>query len=203
MTDTDAGETYRALGTKQIAAGEARTVLIRRRYDAAVEDVWAACTEPGRLDRWFLPVTGDLRVGGTFSLRDNAHGEILRCEPPRLLTVTWVYGDRAVDEVELRLQAGEDGDTVLELEHASVSRLVELDGRWVDPVLNDAATGIWGQGTGWELPLVYGLPRYLAREVPDVPATEWFEMTPEVLAFADRCGAAWDAVVRSAGDGTR
>jgi uncharacterized protein YndB with AHSA1/START domain len=203
MTDTDAGETYRALGTKQIAAGEARTVLVRRRYDAAIEDVWAACTEPGRLDRWFLPVTGDLRVGGTFSLRDNAHGEILRCEPPRLLTVTWVYGDRAVDEVELRLQAGEDGDTVLELEHASVSRLVELDGRWVDPVLNDAATGIWGQGTGWELPLVYGLPRYLAGEVPDVPATEWFEMTPEVLAFADRCGAAWDAVVRSAGDGTR
>ncbi|HEV7826247.1 MAG TPA: SRPBCC family protein [Mycobacteriales bacterium] len=201
MTDTGAGETYRAVGTKHIAAGEARTLLIRRRYDAPIEDVWAACTEPGRLDRWFLPVTGDLRVGGTFRLQDNADGEILRCEPPRLLTVTWVFGDREVDEVELRLSA-DGGDTVLELEHASVSRLVELDGRWVDPVLNDAATGIWGQGTGWELPLVHGLPKYLAGEVPDAPAAEWFEVSPEVLALADRCGAAWAAVVRTTGGDT-
>ena len=59
--------------------------MLRRRYDAAIEDVWDAVTDPDRLKRWFLPISGDLRVGGTFQLEGNAGGEILSCEPPRLL----------------------------------------------------------------------------------------------------------------------
>ena len=38
--------TGRAVGHRTIAAGEARTAVIRRWYDAAPDDVWAACTEP-------------------------------------------------------------------------------------------------------------------------------------------------------------
>jgi uncharacterized protein YndB with AHSA1/START domain len=192
MTDdtTALGDTHREI----TGPDDARTLLIRRRYDAAIDDVWDACTDPARLDRWFLPVTGDLRPGGSFSLQDNAHGDILRCEPPRLLRVSWVYGDFPPSRVELRL-AGDGGETVLELEHASISREVEIAGRAVDPVLNDAATGIWGIGTGWELPLTFGLEQYLRGDLPDRPAVEWFEITPEVLAFADRAGEAWAAVV--------
>jgi hypothetical protein len=74
--------THREIGRRRIASGEeVRTVLIRRRYDAPIQDVWEACTDPERLSRWFLPVTGDLRVGGRFSLQGNAGGEILRCDP--------------------------------------------------------------------------------------------------------------------------
>jgi hypothetical protein len=87
--------------------------------------------------------TGDLRVGSRFSFEGNAGGEILRCEPPRRLTVTWVYGEPPGSQVELRLTPGEAGDTVLELEHFPVAEQVELDGRLVDPVLNDPETGIW------------------------------------------------------------
>src|SRR3712207_1955335 len=72
-----------------------------RRYDAPIEDLWDACTDPDRISRWFIKPTGDPRPGGTFSLEDNASGEILHCEPPRLLTVTWCYPGRPVDEVEL------------------------------------------------------------------------------------------------------
>ena len=54
-----------------------RHVLLRRRYDAAVEDIWDAFTDPDRMKRWFLPVTGDLRVGGCFQLEGNAGGDIL------------------------------------------------------------------------------------------------------------------------------
>jgi hypothetical protein len=97
--------THREIGRRRMAAGEARTVLIRRRYHAPIQDVWEACTDPERLNRWFLPVSGDLRAGGRFRLEGNAGGEVLRCEPPRLLTVTWVYGDLPADEVELRLSA--------------------------------------------------------------------------------------------------
>jgi uncharacterized protein YndB with AHSA1/START domain len=76
------GETHRKVRRKTIAAGDARTALIRRRYHAPIDDVWDACTSPDRINRWLMPVTGDLRVGGTFSLEGNASGEILRCEPP-------------------------------------------------------------------------------------------------------------------------
>jgi uncharacterized protein YndB with AHSA1/START domain len=54
--------------------------------------VWDACTDPDRLNRGFLDVTGDLRLGGSYQLEGNAHGEILRCSPPRLLAVSWIYG---------------------------------------------------------------------------------------------------------------
>ena len=60
-----------------------KKLLIRRPYEAAHEDVWDALTDPDRIVRWFLPVTGDLRPGGRFCLEGNASGDIVRCEPHR------------------------------------------------------------------------------------------------------------------------
>ena len=188
-------DTQREIGRRRIAAGEARTAIIRRWYDAEVEEVWDACTRPERIARWFLPVAGELRLGGTFHLRGNASGRVLRCEPPRLLRVSWAYGERPTDEVELRLSTGAGDGTLLELEHASVSRLVEVDGRMVDPFLNDLKTGLWGAGIGWELPLAYRLTRELRGELAGTPAEE---PTPEERAIADRLGRAWVAVVAAA-----
>ena len=65
----------RTVGRRTIGAGEARTATLRRHYAAPPEDVWAACTEPDRLNRWFLQVTGDLHEGGRFAL------EGLRLDP--------------------------------------------------------------------------------------------------------------------------
>jgi uncharacterized protein YndB with AHSA1/START domain len=191
MTDkaSSLAETSREVGRRRIGAGEARTALIRRRYDAEIEDLWEACTTPERLNRWFLPVSGDLRVGGRFSLQGNASGEILRCEPPRLLKLTWAYGDRPVDEVELRLSPVEGGATVLEIEHATVSKLVEWEGQMLDVIP--------GVGVGWELPLTLGLPRYLRDELPDAPAVEWYQPGPEEERLMDQSGQAWAALVRA------
>lgn len=36
-----------------------------------------------------MPVSGELRVGGAFQLEGNAGGEILACEPPNLVRLTW------------------------------------------------------------------------------------------------------------------
>jgi uncharacterized protein YndB with AHSA1/START domain len=189
MTDSGGSlpDTDREVGRRRIAAGEARTAVIRRSYDAPIEDVWDACTDPDRLNRWFLQVSGDLRVGGTFELSANASGEILRCEPPRLLRVTWAYGDRPVDEVELRLTPGEDGQTVLEIEHATVSELVPWEGELVDVIP--------GVGSGWELPLTYALTRYLRGELPDTPATEWYEPSAEDAELVNRSVEAWTALL--------
>jgi uncharacterized protein YndB with AHSA1/START domain len=199
---------------REVRAGQGgtRVVLLRRRYDAAIDDVWDAITDPDRLKRWFLPVSGDLRVGGRFQLEGNAGGEILRCQPPLLLAITWVYGDAPGSEVELRLAPAGDPDeaesvpagdpggaTDLVLQHTVPSGPVELDGRRLDPVLNDAVTGIWGLGTGWEMGLV-GLDAYLRGEMPGGVAAEAIdEDAPDVQALADRMGAAWAAVVAASG----
>ena len=53
---------HRSVGTRPLAAGEARTVTISQTYDAPIDDVWDACTNPERIPRWFLPVSGDLRL---------------------------------------------------------------------------------------------------------------------------------------------
>jgi uncharacterized protein YndB with AHSA1/START domain len=185
--DSTPTDTFREVGRRRIGAGEARTAVLRRTYDAPIEDVWAACTQPERLSRWFLGVTGDLRPGGRFSLDGNAGGEIVGCEPPRRLHLTWVYGDRPVDEVWLRLAGTPEGGTALEIEHATVSTEVEWAGRMLDVIP--------GVGSGWELPLAWALPAYLRGGLPDAPASEWYEPTPEHMTFAERSAEAWAALL--------
>jgi hypothetical protein len=56
MTDVDRTAdslpgTHREIGSRRIAAGEAQTIVIRRRCGAPIEDVWDACTNPDRLSR--------------------------------------------------------------------------------------------------------------------------------------------------------
>jgi Activator of Hsp90 ATPase homolog 1-like protein len=81
-------------------AGERVCVRMRRSYDTPIQDVWEAVTQPDRIGRWLLPISDDLRVGGSFHLEGNAGGQILTCEPPRLLRTT--FGDPN-SIVELRL----------------------------------------------------------------------------------------------------
>lgn len=95
---------HRRVGTRQVEAGEARTVLLRRTYDAEIADVWDAVTSPERIARWFMPVSGELKVGGRYQLEGNAGGEILECVEPERLRVSWLYGpDPGFSEVEVRL----------------------------------------------------------------------------------------------------
>jgi uncharacterized protein YndB with AHSA1/START domain len=42
----------RRVGARVLEAGEARTVVVSRIYDAEIEDVWDACTSPERIPRW-------------------------------------------------------------------------------------------------------------------------------------------------------
>ena len=85
----------RETGARRVDGADTRTIVIRRRYDAPIDDVWDAITDPGRIARWFLPVSGDLRLGGSYQIEGNAGGEIVRCEPPHLLAVTWFFGPKA------------------------------------------------------------------------------------------------------------
>lgn len=180
--------THRGIGKLPVATGEGRSLLLRRSYGAPIEDVWNACTDPDRISRWLTPIEGDLRPGGTYQLKDNAGGEILRCEEPRLIKVTWIFGEGMPTEVEVRFAPDGDGGTVLELEHASPAEIVDELVRTYGP---GHTIGI---GCGWDLALL-GLDLFL-RGVKFDPAT--WEETPEAKEFATRSCHAWGPAIQAA-----
>jgi uncharacterized protein YndB with AHSA1/START domain len=175
---------HREVTRRQGPDGEEVNVRIRRTYDAAVEDVWDALTDPDRTKRWFLPVSGDLRVGGSFQLEGNAGGEILRCEPPRLLRVTW-GGPRSL--VELRLSPVGADHTTLELDHTVPIEMAQN------------AAGSLYVGPGWDGVFV-GLDMHLrGEEIGDPVAVA---NSPEGQQMCARSLDAWVAVVRESGTAT-
>ena len=114
----------REVGSGRLAAGEARTVRLRRTYDAPIDDVWDALTNPERIGRWFLPISGDYRVGGRYQFEGNAGGEIVACERPNRLRVTWVFGEMA-DAASVRARGAAHARaattaTTFELEHTAI-----------------------------------------------------------------------------------
>jgi uncharacterized protein YndB with AHSA1/START domain len=180
--------THREIGDHAVSTGEGRSLLLRRTYDASIEDVWSACSDPDRISRWLAPVDGDLRVGGKFQLKNNAGGEILRCEEPRLIKVTWALGEGMITEVEVRLAPDAAGGTVLELEHASPAEIVdEMVGLY-------GPGGTIGIGGGWDLALL-GLDLFL--HGTDLDPETW-EDAPDVKEFATRSCHAWGRAVQAA-----
>jgi len=180
---------HRAVAAGNGRSGHAHVVRLRRRYDAAVDEVWDACTNPERIARWFLPVSGDLRAGGRYQLEGNAGGEILRCEPPRLLRLTWVFGDGPASQVEVRLSPGGQQDpvvehTVLELEHA----LADTP-QW-------AEFGPGAVGVGWD-GMLLGLGRFLTGE-PAGDRAAW-PGSPEGREFYIQSSRAWGAAFEASG----
>jgi uncharacterized protein YndB with AHSA1/START domain len=139
----------RQVGNRVLEAGEARVVTISQTYDADLDDVWDACTNPERISRWFLPVSGDLRVGGRYQLEGNAGGTIERCEPPNSFAATWEYGGE-VSWIEVRLTNEAEGGTRLEVDHIAP--------------LDDARWGEFGPGAvgvGWDM-ILMGLAIHLS-----------------------------------------
>jgi uncharacterized protein YndB with AHSA1/START domain len=118
-----------------LEAGEARTVTISQTYTAAIEDVWDACTNAERIARWFLPVSGDLQLGGHYQLQGNAGGTIERCDPPKSFFATWEFGGQ-VSWIEVRLTPEAADETRLEIEHITRAG----DERWAQ--FGPAAVGV-------------------------------------------------------------
>ncbi|MBX6358163.1 MAG: polyketide cyclase, partial [Micromonosporaceae bacterium] len=47
----EVGSVHREVRDGRVPAGEGKTVLIRRTYPSAVEDMWDAITDPERISR--------------------------------------------------------------------------------------------------------------------------------------------------------
>jgi uncharacterized protein YndB with AHSA1/START domain len=179
----------RRVGRRTLEAGEAHTVTISQTYDVGIEDLWDACTNPERIPRWFLPVTGELRVGGRYQLQGNAGGTIERCDPPRSFGATWEFGGN-VTWIEVRLEPAAESSTRLEIEHIA---LVGGD-HW-------AQFGPGAVGIGWDLALV-GLATHLSSRKPVDRADggAWLA-SEEGRKFVSRSSDGWrDADVAAGAD---
>ena len=162
----------------------ARVVVAGRSFPAPVTDVWDAITNPERIPRWFLPISGDLRLGGRYQLEGNAEGEITACEPPHHLALTWEFGGE-VTWVDVRLAEEPGGGTRLRLEHGAHAD----DERW-------AEFGPGAVGVGWDLGLL-GLDQHLSTG-GSVEGGTWMS-TPEGKAFMRGSSDGWGQASIAAG----
>jgi hypothetical protein len=138
-------------------------------------------TSRERIPRWFLPVEGDLRVGGRYQLKGNAGGTITRCEPPRALDLTWEFGG-GMSWVTVRLEA-EGKRAQLTLEH--IVHASDVDEHW-------KRFGPGAVGVGWDLALV-GLGKHLESGgiAVDHEAAHAWMMSDEGKGFMRASARAW------------
>ncbi|MGH9159625.1 MAG: SRPBCC family protein, partial [Vicinamibacteraceae bacterium] len=161
-------------------------VIAARTYDTTVEDTWDALTSAERIPRWFLPISGDLRLGGRYQLKGNAGGEITACKPPRHLAVTWEYGG-SLSWVTVELAGDTSGRTRLQLEH-----VVPVGDHWEQ-------FGPGAPGVGWDLAIM-GLGQHLATGavVNADEAAAWFA-SDEGRAFMRESSDDWCRAAIAAG----
>jgi uncharacterized protein YndB with AHSA1/START domain len=179
--------------TRRIQTVEVGDVLsyvqtLAQTYPSPIKDVWDAVTSSERIPRWFLPISGDLRLGGNYQFEGNAGGEIQRCDPPKDgragYTVTWGMGQGEPTILHIRLIEVDAASTRLELENiAAVANVPE--GMWEQ--FGPSATGM-----GWDSGLL-GLSLHFgggADGISPEEAAAWV-MTDEGKLFMRRSADAW------------
>ncbi|WP_432896591.1 SRPBCC family protein [Micromonospora matsumotoense] len=187
----------RTVGSRTLEAGEARVLTISQTYRATLEDLWDACTTIDRIPRWFLPISGDLRLHGRYQFEGNAGGVVERCDPPKSFAATWEMGDE-VSWIEVHLTPESDERTRFTLEHVAHVD----DQRWTE-------YGPGAVGVGWDSGLL-GLASHLDADgggiTPDQAAT-WIgsedgrlfmTLSGEAWAEADIAGGADPQAARAA-----
>src|SRR5690348_15682773 len=155
----------------------ASAVILSRLYDTDADDLWEAVTSKERIPRWFLPVEGDLKVGGKYQLKGNAGGTITACTPPRHFAATWEFAG-ATSWIDVKV-AADGGKARLTLEHTAI-----IEDHW-----NQFGPG--AVGIGWDL-AVSGLEQYLSTgaAVDHATAEAWM-VSPSGKDFMSASGEYW------------
>jgi len=146
----------RGASVREVVSGEragARTCIVRasRHYPTTPADLWRAVTDKQRVQRWFARVAGDFKQGGRFSIEGNADGDIVVCEPPGKLALTWEFGGNT-SWVDIAIRPSDDG-ALFTLDH-ELPTDPESQAHW--DRYGPGATGV-----GWELAML-GLDMHLS-----------------------------------------
>jgi len=172
------GKVSRKLTKVQRGGREAWCLTATRLYATSVEDAWDALTNPERIPRWFLPITGELKVGGRYKFEGNAGGIIEKCDPPRSVAVTWeMHGDVSWVTVTLDEQ---NGHARLTLEH--VAHVPET-------IFDQYGPG--GVGVGWDLALMGLGLHFETGAALDPKAAEAWVTSPAGRPYVEGCSNSW------------
>jgi uncharacterized protein YndB with AHSA1/START domain len=162
------------------SAGGTGIVRIEDRYDADVDTVWAALTEPERLARWHAHVDGDLRPGGEFRVYVAADdvestGRVQACDPPRRLLVA----TRETDESYQRGRGVPPFDKTVEAILTTLGDqtvlVIEVQGVPLDKIAF--------YGAGWQIH-AENLAAYLAGHEPADAEARWAALVPPYQELA-------------------
>ena len=181
----------RALATGERDGAPTYVQTIAQTYRAPIDDVWDALTSVERIPRWFLPISGDLRLGGRYDIEGNASGTVESCDAPTSFGVTWEYGG-GITWLTVRLSEVDAEQTRVELEHVARS--------------DDLPPEMWEQfgpgatGVGWDSTLL-GLAQHLTTgEVRPDNSAEWLQ-TEEGVGFMRLSADRWaEAHIQSGAD---
>ena len=171
------GAVERCVSSLERDGRPARAGTLARSYDTTLEDLWDAVTNRARIPRWFLPISGELELGGRYQLEGNAGGVITACERPSHLALTWEFG---VDVSWVEVHLSDDGAGRARLTLTHTAHVSEHWGEY----------GPGAAGVGWELGLM-GLAIYLARPPEPKLDEAAFSASPEGKAFITGSSEGW------------
>lgn len=151
----DGGDASRISGSLRSAEGRG-VVRMEGRFDAVIDEVWSAITEPQRLAEWHCKVEGDLRPGGAFRIFVESDdwegtGRVHTCDAPRRLVVTtreseesWQKG-QGVPPFDATIDATLDAtlEATLGAEREQTTLVVEVSGLPMEPLPF--------YGVGWQI----------------------------------------------------
>ena len=174
-----AGSGTSELGQREHEGRPVHALVANRVCGVDRADLWDALTNAARIPKWFLPISGDLRAGGSYQLEGNAGGEIIACEPPERIALTWrMRGD--VSWVTVTLAEMPEGRTEVRLEHLA---------RFPREFWEEFGPG--AVGIGWDMAL-FGLDEHFRPAPAVIPETaEAWIASEEGRDFARRSSAAW------------
>ena len=179
------GAVERSVSSLERDSQPARAVILSRDFATTLDDLWDALTSGARIPHWFLPISGELELGGRFQFEGNAGGLITDCDPPSRLAVTWEFGD-LMSWVEARCSETGPGRARFTLTHSA-----PLSDHWDQ--YGPGATGV-----GWEMGLV-GLALHLADPAAPKPDPAEFAASRDGKAQLAGSSEAWGEAAIAAG----
>ena len=179
------GAVERSVAALERDGQPARAVTLSRSYTTTLEDLWDAATSAERIPGWFLPISGELVLGGRYQLEGNAGGAITACEPPSHFALTWELGD--VSWVEVRFSNDGVHRARLTLTHAA-----HLSDHW-------DTYGPGAVGVGWEMGLI-GLELHLTQPAEPKPDPVEFATSPDGKALLTGSSEEWGQAAVAAGE---
>jgi uncharacterized protein YndB with AHSA1/START domain len=184
---TRLGSVERTVASGSRDGADTKTVTVSQRYPVGLDELWSAVTDGERISRWLMPISGDLRLGGSYQLEGNAGGTIEECLPRERIAVTREFGGE-VSWVVATL-SGDGTESALRVEHVA-----HVDAqRWEE-------YGPGAVGIGWDSMLL-GLTLHLeSGSGMDRDAAAAWVASEDGRAFMRGSGEAWCRAQVAAGE---